>query len=108
MRNIVAHGYFKTDVKILWRTVKISIPRITAAHHIDPGQSPLADASGQGVTRLPALVPLHEQRNRAAALRRVVAAVALPQPICHPPRAGSGSPFPPPAPQVRPAVALAA
>jgi uncharacterized protein with HEPN domain len=30
MRNILAHGYFKTDVEILWRTVTTSIPKIVS------------------------------------------------------------------------------
>jgi len=30
MRNILAHGYFKRDVEILWRTVMTSIPKIVA------------------------------------------------------------------------------
>jgi hypothetical protein len=30
MPNILAHGYFKTDVEVLWRTVTTSIPKIVA------------------------------------------------------------------------------
>lgn len=28
MRNVIAHGYFQIDFKIVWRTVKTDLPRL--------------------------------------------------------------------------------
>ena len=28
MRNALAHGYFKIDVKIVWRTIEVDLPEI--------------------------------------------------------------------------------
>jgi uncharacterized protein with HEPN domain len=30
MRNALAHGYFKVDLSVLWRTIEIDLPRLAA------------------------------------------------------------------------------
>jgi len=42
MRNALAHGYFKVDHHIVWRTIEVDLPALAKAVHAALSQSPPA------------------------------------------------------------------
>ena len=38
MRNVLAHGYFKIDLEVVWKTIETDLPKLEKANYDSPGR----------------------------------------------------------------------